>query len=393
MTTNNKPLRIGIVAGEASGDILGAGLIAALQKRFSSLEVEGVAGSRMQAAGAKSLFPMERLSVMGLVEPLKRLPELLKIRRTLRRHFLDNPPDLFIGIDSPDFNLSLEESLKTAGIPTMHYVSPSVWAWRRGRIKKIARAVDQILTLLPFEASFYREHQVPVTFVGHPLADEIPLQVDTVAARRELGFDEEGRVIALLPGSRGGEVRLLGPLFLQAARWCHRRRPELKFVLPAANEQRLTELKSLLADYSDLPVTLLEGNSQRAMAAADAVLIASGTATLETLLLKKPMVVAYKMGRVSYAIFSRMLHTPWVSLPNLLAQRDLVPEILQDEATPESLGAALLQFFDDPVMADQLVREFDDMHQQLRRNASERAADAVCKLLDFRTENQNNGTL
>jgi len=395
VTVEDKPLRIGIVAGEASGDILGAGLIAALEKRFPKLEVEGIAGPRMLALGAKSLFPMERLSVMGLVEPLKRLPELLKIRRTLRRHFIDNPPDLFVGIDSPDFNLTLEESLKAAGIPTVHYVSPSVWAWRRGRIRKITRAVDHMLTLLPFEAGFYREQNVPVTFVGHPLADEIPLHTDTAAARRELGFAREDRVIALLPGSRGGEVRLLGPLFLQTASWCQQHRPELKFVMPAANEQRLAELKTQLEAFPDLPVTLLEGNSHRALAAADNVLIASGTATLETMLLKKPMVVAYKMAKFSYAIFSRMLHTPWVALPNLLAQRELVPEILQDDATPENLGAALLRYFDDPLLYDQLQREFDDLHQQLRCNASERAADAVCKLLETETEtaNSNNHTL
>ncbi|WP_346836884.1 lipid-A-disaccharide synthase [Microbulbifer sp. SAOS-129_SWC] len=384
MTDTGKPLRVGIVAGEASGDILGAGLMAALQKRYPQLQVEGIAGPRMLKLGARSLFPMERLSVMGLVEPLKRLPELLRIRSTLRQHFIDNPPDVFVGIDSPDFNLGLEATLKGAGIPTVHYVSPSVWAWRRGRLKKIARAVDHMLTLLPFEADFYREHAVPVTFVGHPLADEIPLQVDTAAARRELGFAEDDQVIALLPGSRGGEVRLLGPLFLQVARWCHQRRPQLKFVLPAANAQRLAELRTLLESYADVPVTLLDGNSHAAVAAADNVLIASGTATLETMLLKKPMVVAYKMAKLSYAIFSRMLQTSWVSLPNLLAQRELVPEILQDDATPERLGAALLRYYDDPLLYDQLQRDFDELHQQLRRNASERAADAVCSLVDAR---------
>jgi len=382
VSKNNKPIRIGIVVGEASGDILGAGLIQALQKRLPQVRFEGIAGPRMLALGAESLFPMERLSVMGLVEPLKRLPELLKIRRSLRQHFIKNPPDLFIGIDSPDFNLSLEESLKAEGIQTVHYVSPSVWAWRRGRIKKIARAVDHMLTLLPFEANFYRENQVPVSFVGHPLADDIPLQVSGVAARKELGFDQDDRVIALLPGSRGGEVRLLGPLFLQTARWCHQRNSDLKFVLPAANEQRLAELQEQLRDFPGLPVTLLSGDSHKALSAADCVLIASGTATLETMLLKKPMVVAYKLGRISYAIVSRMLHTPWVSLPNLLAQRDLVPEILQSNATAENLGAALMRYFEDPLFGDQLQREFDDLHQQLRRNASERAADAVCGLLN-----------
>ncbi|MFV8781821.1 lipid-A-disaccharide synthase [Microbulbifer sp. SA54] len=376
-----------MLAGEASGDILGAGLIAALQKRYAQVEVVGIAGPRMQALGAESLFPMERLSVMGLVEPLKRLPELLKIRRTLRQYFIQDPPDVFIGIDSPDFNLGLEESLRSAGIPTVHYVSPSVWAWRRGRIKKIARAVDHILTLLPFEADFYREHAVPVTFVGHPLADDIPLDVDVAAARKKLGFSSDDQVVALLPGSRGGEVRLLGPLFLQAAKWCHQRRPELKFVLPAASADRRQQLEAQIAEApgcADLPLTLLDGDSQTALAAADTVLIASGTATLETMLMGKPMVVAYKMAALSYAIFSRMLHTPWVSLPNLLAQRELVPEILQNDATPEALGAAILQYFDDPLLQDQLRREFGELHQQLRRDASERAAESVCRLLASR---------
>ncbi|WP_043315709.1 lipid-A-disaccharide synthase [Microbulbifer sp. HZ11] len=373
-----------MLAGEASGDILGAGLIEALQQRFRTVEVVGIAGSRMLALGAESLFPMERLSVMGLVEPLKRLPELLKIRRTLREHFIANPPDVFIGIDSPDFNLGLEEALRSAGIPTVHYVSPSVWAWRRGRIKKIARAVDHMLTLLPFEADFYREHQVPVTFVGHPLADEIPLDVDVAGARRALGLTQQDEVIALLPGSRGGEVRLLGPLFMQAALWCQQRRPGLKFVLPAASPERRDQLEQQLAQtpaLQELSLTILDGNSQQALAAADAVLIASGTATLETMLMNKPMVVAYKMAALSYAIFSRMLHTPWVSLPNLLAQKELVPEILQDDATPETLGAALLNYFHDPLLGDQLRREFSEMHQELRRNASDKAADAVCALL------------
>ncbi len=391
MADRKSVLRVGMLAGEASGDILGAGLIAALQKRFESIEVVGIAGPRMQALGARSLFPMERLSVMGLVEPLKRLPELLKIRRNLRLHFLENPPDVFIGIDSPDFNLGLEEALKAAGIPTVHYVSPSVWAWRQGRIKKIARAVDHMLTLLPFEADFYREHQVPVTFVGHPLADDIPLEVDVAAARHKLGLSSSDEVVALLPGSRGGEVRLLGPLFLQAANWCHQRRPELKFVLPAANAERRQQIESQLvaiAGAETLPVTVLDGDSQTALAAADAVLIASGTATLETMLMGKPMVVAYKMATLSYAIFSRMLHTPWVSLPNLLAQKELVPEILQDDATPEALGAAILRYFDDPLLHDQLRRAFSELHQELRRDASERAAEAICRLLDARATDQ-----
>ncbi|WP_444896540.1 lipid-A-disaccharide synthase [Microbulbifer sp. SSSA005] len=386
MSEKNKPIRIGIVVGEASGDILGSGLMAALKTRLPNVEFGGIAGPRMLELGAKSLFPMERLSVMGLVEPLKRLPELLKIRRSLRRHFTDSPPDLFIGIDSPDFTLTLEAALKAEGIPTVHYVSPSVWAWRQGRIKKIARAVDHMLTLLPFEANFYRDNQVPVTFVGHPLADEIPLQVDVAGERKALGFEKDDRVIALLPGSRGGEVRMLGPLFLQTARWCHQRHSDIKFVIPAANKQRMDEIQEQLKDYPELPITLLEGQSRRAVSAADCVLIASGTATLETMLLKKPMVVTYKLGRLTSLIVSRMLHTPWVSLPNLLAQKELVPEILQNDAIPENLGAAVMQYFEDPLLGDHLEREFFEMHQQLRRNASERAADAVVGLLEAKPE-------
>ncbi|WP_444911252.1 lipid-A-disaccharide synthase [Microbulbifer sp. PAAF003] len=386
MSEKNKPIRIGIVVGEASGDILGSGLMAALKTRLPNVEFEGIAGPRMLELGAKSLFPMERLSVMGLVEPLKRLPELLKIRRSLRRYFTDNPPDLFIGIDSPDFTLTLEAALKAEGIPTVHYVSPSVWAWRQGRIKKIARAVDHMLTLLPFEANFYRDNQVPVTFVGHPLADEIPLQVDVAGERKALGFEKDDRVIALLPGSRGGEVRMLGPLFLQTARWCYQRHSDIKFVIPAANKQRMDEIQEQLKDYPELPITLLEGQSRRAVSAADCVLIASGTATLETMLLKKPMVVTYKLGRLTSMIVSRMLHTPWVSLPNLLAQKELVPEILQNDAIPENLGAAVMQYFEDPLLGDHLEREFFEMHQQLRRNASERAADAVVGLLEAKPE-------
>ncbi|MCO1333931.1 lipid-A-disaccharide synthase [Microbulbifer sp. OS29] len=382
MSEESRPIRIGIVAGEASGDILGAGLMEALKERIPDVQFEGIAGPRMLELGATTLFPMERLSVMGLVEPLKRLPELLKIRGSLRRHFIDNPPDLFIGIDSPDFTLTLEAALKAAGIRTVHYVSPSVWAWRQGRIKKISRAVDHMLTLLPFEASFYRENQVPVTFVGHPLADDIPLQIDVSAARKELGFESDDRVIALLPGSRGGEVRMLGPLFLQTARWCYQRHSNIKFVLPAANQQRFTEIEEQLKGYSELPVTLLEEQSRLAVAAADCVLIASGTATLETMLLKKPMVVTYKMGRLTSMIVARMLHTPWVSLPNLLAQKELVPEILQNDAIPENLGAAIMQYFEDPLLGDHLEREFYELHQQLRRNASKRAAEAVQNLLE-----------
>ena len=330
---------------------------------------------------------------MGLVEPLKRLPELLRIRKTLRQHFLDNPPDVFIGIDSPDFNLSLEGKLKAAGISTVHYVSPSVWAWRQKRIVKIARSVDLMLTLLPFEAAFYEKHQVPVTFVGHPLADDFPLEVDRAQARQQLGIAEQATLVALLPGSRGGEVKMLGDLFLQAAHWCLQRNPNLQFVIPAAGAERRQQLEQQLADFrsshGELPLRLIDGQSQTAMRAADVVLMASGTTTLEALLLKRPMVVAYKMAPLSYAIISRLVKSKFISLPNLLADRLLVPEILQDDATPEALGQALLDYVDNGERAVQLQAEFLTIHQQLRRNASERAAEAVLSLIRERSQAVN----
>ena len=374
-----RTLRLAIVAGEASGDILGADLLAALKRQYPAIHCEGIGGPLMQAQGFVSLFPMERLSVMGLVEPLKRLPELLRIRRQLRQRWLAQPPDLMLGIDSPDFNLDLELSLREAGVTTAHYVSPSVWAWRQGRIKKIARAVDHMLTLLPFEADFYRQHQVPVTFVGHPLADQIPLHTDSDAARTALQIDLRRPCIALLPGSRGGEVGLLGEIFLQTAQWCLARQPDLQFLLPAANPQRYEQLQAMLAGMPALPVQLLQGQSHQAMAAADVVLMASGTTTLEALLLKKPMVVAYKMAPLSYAIISRLVKTPYISLPNLLAGEALVPEVLQADVTPQRLGELLLA----RLQGDNglLLQRFTAIHQQLRCGAGDQAARTLLGLV------------
>lgn len=378
------PLRIGIVVGEASGDILGAGLMASIRKRHPDTVFEGIGGPLMLAQGFESFFPQERLAVMGLVEPLKRLPELLRVRKFLRKHFTANPPDIFIGIDSPDFNLTLEGQLKAVGIPTAHYVSPSVWAWRQKRIVKIAKSVDLVLTLLPFEAEFYQRHQVPVSFVGHPLADDFSLEVDQTEAREKLDIDLKAKMVALLPGSRGGEVKLMGPVFIETVCWCLRRDPSLTFVIPAANSQRRQQLEALLADcreqYGELPIRLVDGQSQTVMRAADVVLMASGTTTLECLLLKRPMVVAYKLAPLSFAIISRLVKSKFFSLPNLLADRELVPEILQDNATPETLGRAVMQYLGNPEAAKALQSEFVEIHQQLRRNASERAADAVLEL-------------
>lgn len=385
--TADKPIRIGIVTGEASGDILGAGLMQALQEHFPSCQFEGIGGERMLAQGFHSFYRQDRLAVMGLVEPLKRLPELLRMRRFLREHFLANPPDVFIGIDSPDFNLDLEVALKASGIKTVHYVSPSVWAWRQGRIKKIARAVDLMLTLLPFEADFYRQHQVPVTFVGHPLADKIPLENNPVTARKALALDEHKVYVALLPGSRASEVEQLGRVFFETARWCLARDSRLEFLVPSANAARHEQLEVMLQTYPDLPVQLVAGRSQEVMSAADVVVMASGTTTLEALLLKRPMVIAYKMAYLSFAILKRVVRISSVGLPNLLAQKPMVPELLQEEATPEKLGQAVLDYLQNPASVAELQDQYSTIHLQLRRNADATAAEAVAALIrEERTE-------
>lgn len=377
-------LRIGIVVGEASGDILGAGLMAALRKHFPTAEFSGIGGPRMLAQGFHSFFPQDRLAVMGLVEPLKRLPELLKIRDFLRDHFITNPPNVFIGIDAPDFNLTLEGHLKEKGIPTVHYVSPSVWAWRQKRVYKIARSVDLMLTLLPFEAEFYQQHQVAVEFVGHHLADEIPLDIDQQAARDLLHIPHEAKVVALLPGSRSNEVERLGQLFMETALLCLQRNPGMQFVIPAANADRYRQLHLQLSAYMDYPIHLVNGQSQTVMAAADVVLMASGTTALEAMLLKRPMVIAYKLSWLSWAILSRMVKTPYVGLPNLLAGKHLVPELLQDDATPEKMSAAVMHYFEHPQEAQALRETFYQMHTTLKRNASERAADAIAQLIKMK---------
>ena len=372
----------GIVAGEASGDILGAGLIRALRRKYPGARFIGIGGDEMVAEGFHSLVPMERLSVMGLVEVLGRLRELFGIRARLMSYFLQNPPDVVIGIDSPDFTLGVERRCRDAGMLTAHYVSPSVWAWRQNRIFKIAKSVDLMLTLFPFEARFYEEHQVPVAFVGHPLADRIPLQPDTLAARRNLGFDEQAPVLAILPGSRGGEVERLGGLFLEAAKWIQSRRPDLQLAIPCVNREREEQVRALV-DALDvkLAVTIVRGRSREVMAAADVVLLASGTATLEAMLLKKPMVVGYRLSNLSFRIVSKMVKSPYIALPNLLAQKSLVPEFIQDDATPQSLGDAVLERLENPQERERLTTAFTEIHQTLRQNADEQAASAIAALI------------
>lgn len=370
-------LRVALVAGEASGDILGSGLMRAIKARHPEVEFIGVGGPLMTREGLDSIFPMERLAVMGLVEVLGRLPELLKRRKQLIAELVAAKPDVFIGIDAPDFNLDVELKLRQAGIKTVHYVSPSVWAWRQKRVLKIRKACDLMLTLFPFEAQFYTEHDVPVRFVGHPLADDIPLDADRLAARGTLHLPAQGAVVALMPGSRGGEVAKLGTLFLDAAERLRSLRPDVHFVLPCANAERRAQLESMLASR-DLPLSLLDGNSHLALAACDVVLIASGTATLEALLYKRPMVVAYKVAPLTYRILQRLVKSPYISLPNLLAQRLLVPELIQEAATPDTLAQTLA-----PLIVDGHAQTdgFDQIHRALRRNASRQAAEAILELV------------
>ncbi|MCQ4282724.1 lipid-A-disaccharide synthase [Pseudomonas stutzeri] len=376
----SRPLTVALVAGEASGDILGAGLMQALKAQHANVEFIGVGGPRMEAQGLESYFPQERLAVMGLVEVLGRLPELLRRRKRLLQTLLGVRPDVFIGIDAPDFNLDLALKLRRAGIKTVHYVSPSVWAWRQKRVLKIRDACDLMLTLFPFEAKFYDAHEVAVRFVGHPLADTIPLVSDRAAARATLGLPQEGLIVALMPGSRGGEVGRLGELFLAAADRLRSMRPGIRFVVPCASPERRAQLEQMLIGR-DLPLTLLDGRSHEALAACNAVLIASGTATLEALLYKRPMVVAYSVSPLTFRILKRLVKSPYVALPNLLAQRLLVPELLQDAATPDAMAQLLSPLLDN---GDSQTEGFDAIHRTLRCDASSQAADAVLELLGAR---------
>ncbi|MEN8761759.1 MAG: lipid-A-disaccharide synthase [Thiogranum sp.] len=372
-------LRIGLVAGELSGDQLGAALIYAIRKHHPQARFEGIAGPGMRQAGCQALAHSERLAVMGLVEVLGHLPGLYRLRRKISRHFRRRPPDVFVGIDAPDFNLSLERSLKQAGIPTVHWVSPSVWAWRQYRLGKIRQSVDLMLTLFPFEAQFLEQHGVRAQFVGHPLADEIAANQSRQGARETLGLDKYRPCVALLPGSRATEIKRLLPLFLEAAHLCRKVIAELQFVLPVATAGLLAECRRCLesAQHEELTVTLLDGRARDAMTAADAVLLASGTVALECMLLERPMVVAYRLHPLSYALVSRLLRVPYVSLPNNLLASLQVPEYLQTDATPEKLAGALLELLQHPQKAAQQIEPFARVHRQLQQNAVQRAAQHI----------------
>nr|WP_125783381.1 lipid-A-disaccharide synthase [Pseudoalteromonas rubra] len=380
---NEKEITIGIVAGELSGDILGAGLIHALREHYPNARFIGIAGPKMMAAGCETLFDMEELAVMGLVEVLGRLPRLLKIRKQLVEQFIANKPDIYIGIDAPDFNLRVEKPLKAAGIKTVQYVSPSVWAWRQKRIFKIAEATNLVLSLLPFEKAFYDKHEVPCTFVGHTLADEIPLDVDVSAARAQLGLKDSDTVLALLPGSRGSEVSQLSETYLLTAKALADKIPNLKILVPLVNEKRKAQFQAIQAQVApELRTILLDGQSSLAMTVATAVLLASGTATLEAMLYKKPMVVGYKLKPLSYWVFNTFFtfNIKHFSLPNLLADEALVEEFLQQDCNPDALTDALLPLLKGDNSA--LIQRFYDIHQNIRRDASKQAAQAVVELID-----------
>ncbi len=374
---------IGIVAGEASGDLLGSQLIGALRELMPQLHFTGIGGPRMEAAGMEVLFPLEKLAVRGYVEVLKHFFEIIGIRRQLRRRFIANPPDVFIGIDAPDFNLDLELSLKAHGIPTVHYVSPAIWMWRGERIHKIKRAVSRMLTLFPFEKALYRQAGIDVAFVGHPLTDILEQVPQRAAAREQLRLSPSAPVIALLPGSRQSELEHMADLFIQTAQTIGERMPQALFLVPLATRETRTMFETALYrnQAADLPLTVLFGHAQDAMSAADVVLVASGTATLEAALLGKPMVITYKMPAASYWLLKGKGYLPYYGLPNILAGEFVVPEIIQDDATPQNLSQALLNLLGDESVRARLEHKFAAMSASLQRGAARRAAHAVLPLL------------
>lgn len=378
-------MRIALVAGEASGDQLGAGLIAELRARFPQAEFAGIGGPAMRAAGLDAWHDSQELAVMGLAEVLSHLPRLLRLRSGLRKRLLAWRPDVFVGIDAPDFNLGVEKWLKRRGIRTVHYVSPSVWAWREGRAAKLGESADRVLCLFPMEPPIYAKHAVDARFVGHPLADAIPLEPDRAGARAALSVDARTPVLALLPGSRLGEIAKMLPVFLDAAELIAKGIPALQILLPAANAQCDAAIRAQLEPRPAMAarVRVLDGDAQRAMIASDVVLLASGTAALEGMLCKRPMVVGHRISPTTYRIVTRLglLKSRYVSLPNVLADAPLIPELLQHDCIPEKLAAACLRWFGQPQTVDALLPRFEDIHRQLRRDASARAAEAVAELI------------
>lgn len=376
----NRPLRIGIVAGELSGDTLGEGFIKAVRARYPDAEFVGIGGPKMIALGCESLFDMEELAVMGLVEVLGRLPRLLKVKAELVKYFTSNPPDVFVGIDAPDFNLRLEQSLKQAGIKTVHYVSPSVWAWRQNRIHGIAAATNLVLAFLPFEKAFYDKFNVPCEFIGHTLADSIPLESDKLAARQLLGLDEQRRWLAVLPGSRGGEMKMLAEPFIATCQKLQARYPELGFVVALVNAKRRAQFEEVWKQVApELNFVLVDDTARNVITASDAVMLASGTVALECMLIKRPMVVGYRVNVFTAFLAKRLLKTPYVSLPNILAGEELVKELLQDDCTVDNLYHEVSRLLDSD--NQDLMSKFTEMHQWIRKDADQQAAQAVLHLI------------
>ncbi|WP_302175248.1 lipid-A-disaccharide synthase [uncultured Hydrogenophaga sp.] len=375
-------LRLALVAGETSGDLLAGLLLGGVRERWPGAQACGIGGPQMQARGFEAWWPSEKLAVRGYVEVLRHYREIVGIRRQLRERLVQGPrPQLFIGVDAPDFNLDLEAGLKAAGIPTMHFVCPSIWAWRPDRIEKIRRSVDHVLCIFPFEPQLLQQHGIAATYVGHPLAQVIPMEPDRAAARRQLGLAEHAPLVALLPGSRQSELQYLGERFLVAARLMARQRPEVRFVLPAVPSLRAQVDALVQASGLGDRIQVLTGQSHAALAACDATLIASGTATLEAALFKRPMVIAYNMNWLSWQIMRRKQLQPWVGLPNILSNEFVVPEYLQDRATPEALASATLRWLDDTAAVAQVQARFADLHQQLSRDTPRLATDAIAQVI------------
>ena len=378
-TNRNRPLTIAMCAGEASGDLLGAHLIKALQERRPDAQFIGIGGPKMQALGFKSLYEQEKLAVRGFAEVVKRLPEILKIRKGLIQDMLDWRPDVFVGIDAPDFNLGVEAKLKQAGIATVHYVSPSVWAWRRGRVNKIVHQTNKVLCLFPMEPQLYIDAGGKAEFVGHPMAETMPMEADQVAARDELGLPQGIPVFALMPGSRVSEIDYMAPVFLEAAKLLQMRYPNARFVLPAATAASRARLQYYLTKpvFQSLPIVVTEGQAAKAATAADVVMVTSGTATLEVALCKRPMVISYKISPLTYAYVRPKIKVPHVGLPNILLNKEVVPELMQDRAKPEFVALAVSEWYESPDRVASLHADFNLLHHELRRNTAALSAQAV----------------
>ena len=373
-------MNLAMVAGETSGDLLGSLLLKGMQRRWPQVQAGGIGGPHLMQQGFQAWWPSERLAVRGYVEVLRHYRGISRIREALAERLLAQPPRAFIGIDAPDFNLGLEERLKRAGIPCIHFVCPSIWAWRGGRVKRIARSVDHVLCLFPFEPELLQAHGVSATYVGHPLADVIPLEPDRLAARRSLGLPEEATVVALLPGSRRSEIQYIAPALLQAARLLQQSVPGIRFVLPVAPGLD-SLLRPMASAHGPQDLQMLPGQSHEALAACDLTLIASGTATLEAALFKRPMVIAYRMHPLSWQLMKRMAYQPWVGLPNILSRDFVVPELIQQACTPERLAQEALRWLDQPARRDQVQQRFLQMHHQLRCDTAARAADAIAQVI------------